>query len=105
MSNTLKLVIEIQLLWSTWDSVCEVVGSFMNGTKGEYVDGFGNISDPSTNKIGLFYNNNFEGWLIQEGDWIIRDGFGRISFLTNKEYNRLKKIQYIDMYETHQKNK
>ncbi len=85
----------IQLLWSTWSDVCDFVGPFDNGTKGKYVDGFGNVSDPSSNKIGLYYNNNGEGFLIQEGDWIFKDEFGKISYLTDKEFNRLKIIDQI----------
>ena len=91
-------MIEIQLLWSTWHNVCGIIGPFKNGTKGEYVDGFGNITDPSSNKIGLFYNNDHEGWLIQEGDWIIKDKDGKISYMTDLEYKRLKKIQEIESY-------
>lgn len=89
---------EIQLLWSTWDSVCGIIEPFRNGTRGEYVDGFGNITDPSSNRIGLFYNNNHEGWLIQEGDWVIKNENGEISFMTDLEHKRMKKIQEIESY-------
>lgn len=92
-------MIEIQLLWSTWDSVCGMIEPFRNGTKGEYVDVFGNITDPSSDKIGLFYNNDHEGWIIQEGYWIIKDDEnGKISYMTDLEYKRLKKIQEIESY-------
>jgi hypothetical protein len=90
----MKVLVKLQ--WSTWDDVCKIIGPFKNGTEGKYVDGLGNLSDSSVGKIGLFYNNNFEGWLIQEGDWIIKnDETGEISYMTDKVYNRLKKINSI----------
>lgn len=79
---------KIQLSWSTWDDVCTLVSKFKNGTRGLYVDGHGNIDDASTNIIGLFYNNNNEGWIIQQGDWIIKDKSGKISYMTDDQMKR-----------------
>ncbi len=89
-----KRIHKVQLLWSTWSDVCDLF-PFKNGTEGKYVDGLGNLADPSVGKIGLYYNNNNEGWLIQEGDWIIKDGSGNISYMTDvqmKRYNILNKL-------------
>ncbi len=78
---------KIQLLWSTWVDVCDLI-KFKNGTKGYYVDGYGNITNSYTNLIGLFYNNNNEGWIIQQGDWIIKDKSGKISYMTDDQMKR-----------------
>ena len=88
---------KVQLLWSTWNDVCDLVGKFKNGTKGEYVDGNGNIADPSTNLIGFYHNNNGEGWIIQQGDWIIKDKSGKISYMTDEQMNRSILIQKLDI--------
>jgi hypothetical protein len=89
--------IKVQLLWSTWDETCDLIGKFKNGTQGKYVDGLGNISDPSTNLIGLYFNNNGENWLIQQSDWIIKSKSGKISYMTNKQMNRSVILEKINI--------
>ena len=71
------VVIEaVQLLWSTWDEVCEFagVGKLTDGKpEGTYVDLAGNATDDcSENIIGL-HIPTLEGLhLAREGDWIIK---------------------------------
>lgn len=89
--------IKIQLLWSTWCDVCDLVGDFKNGTRGEYVDGKGNISDPSTGIIGFYYNNNGENFLLQEGDWIIKDKLGKFSYMRESQMRRSIMIEKINI--------
>lgn len=87
--------IKVQLLWSTWGETCDLIGKFKNGTQGKYVDGFGNIADPSTYLIGLYFNNNGENWLIQQGDWIIRSKSGKISYMTDEQMKRQTTIDKL----------
>lgn len=78
----------IQLLWQTWNHVCEFIGPFKNGTKGVYIDDNSNI-------IGLYYNNNYEDLTIKQGDWILKNYLGEISFETNSQRERRLKIYSI----------
>jgi hypothetical protein len=93
----MKTTHKIQLLWSTWSDVCDLI-KFKNGTKGYYVDGHGNIADASTNIIGFYYNNDNEGWLIQEGDWIIKDENGNISYMTDHQMKRSIQLEKLNIY-------
>jgi len=83
--------VKVQLLWSTWIDICDIL-EFKNGTRGVYVDG--GITGPL---VGLFYNNNNEKWIIRQGDWIIKNKWGRISYMTDDQMKRSNAIKKLNI--------
>ncbi len=82
------IVKEIQLRWSTWSDICELIKPFRNGTQGRYVD-----NDNVT--IGLYYNNNYEDVFLKDGDWIYKHYNGNITYESNKQRKIRLKIDQI----------
>jgi hypothetical protein len=76
------IVIEaVQLLWETWSEMCDhaQVGRLLdNQPEGVYLDGNGNVTRDSTDRIGLAIPT-FEGLMIgKQNDWIIKGIQGEI---------------------------
>jgi hypothetical protein len=70
------VVIEaVQLDWSTWSQVCDLIGEFPEGMTGVYLDADGTPHEKLPNSdpdIGLVIPTLEGSMLARQGDWVIK---------------------------------
>ena len=83
-----KTVRAVQLTWSTWNEVCELLKGHAMGfndsaeapkARGSYVGPDGNATEDTNGRIGLWVPGPNGAWLAVENDWIILGPDGELS--------------------------
>ena len=81
----------VQLSWPNWNAVCDLanVGKLLHGQpQGCFIDENGHPTEAATEKIGLAVPRPDGVLVLEEGDWVVLDEHGEVSYMSDEEFNK-----------------